>query len=125
MKRLALVALFILAACSSPWPPHGRGGMAEADAGRRALVEDIRLTCARERIETLARQGGETAFPAMLHMANLQWARAARAQAGGMDLDAAEDLQRLKTVLDELRGRLSEATGEIPLASNMAEGCVS
>lgn len=125
MKRLAPLALCILAACSSPWPPHGRGGMAEADAGRRAMVEDIRLTCARERIEALTRQGGDNAFPAMLHVANLQWTRAARARAGGMDLDAAEDLERLEAVLDGLQGRLSEAAGEILLASNRTEGCVS
>ena len=125
MKRLAPVALCILAACSSPWPPHGRGGMAESGAGRLAIVEDIRLTCARERIEVLTRQGVETAFPAMLHVANLQWTRAARAQAGGMDLDATEDLERLKALLDELQGRLSKGTGEFLLASDMTEGCIS
>ena len=124
MKRLVPFALCILAACS-PWPPHGQGGMAEVDAGRRDIVEDVRLTCARERIEALTRRGGGNAFPAMLHVANLQWTRAARAQAGGMNLDAAEDLERLKAILDELQGQLPEGSGEIPLVSSMPDGCVS
>lgn len=124
MKRLAPLILCVLAACS-PWPRPGQGGMAEAGAGRQVVVEEIRLTCARERIYALTRQGGEKAFPAMLHMANLQWIRAARAQAGGMDIAAAEDLEHLRAILDELQGRLSEGISEILPSSNKAKGCVS
>lgn len=99
--------------------------MAEVGAGRWDIAEDVRLTCARVQIEALTRQGAGNAFPALLHVANLQWTRTARAQAGGMDLEAAEDLVRLKAILDELQGRLSKGSGEIQPLPKMPDGCVS
>jgi hypothetical protein len=108
-SRLAALAVAgVLAAACAPWPPHGQGGMAEtASAEFNGMDGGHRLACTRGHIETMVHVGAETRQPALLHRTRLQWNRAARALAGGLEEDAESDMEQLDVLLTDLIDRLA------------------
>jgi hypothetical protein len=123
--RALTLGAFVLAmqsACS--WPEHGRGGMAETaqpDAERSA-----RIVCARKRLEIVRQANAVTYLPADFDRAEQTWIRAARAEAGGFNGEAARDLHELHDQIDDLAKALREkdvANAGEALATEKVQRC--
>lgn len=112
----SMVAGLALAGCTPLWPPHGHGGMAEhagyetwpalfaASPSRQVLFD--RLTSAEAALDQLDQQGAGDYLPAKLSTARLLATRTRREIAGGLVLDAQQNLLALEVRLNTMRGLL-------------------
>lgn len=101
MRVLApLLAACLLGGCAS-WPEHGSGGYAE-----RRPVADEQLNLLAGRYETLRSHGAERWVAGLSEEARIQFIRAQRNQAAGLDDDFADDKRHLTRVLDQIEQHL-------------------
>ena len=125
MTRIALV----LAAASSlavsgcaNWPEHGNGGLAELFSTSEATTAEVaeqqlkaetgiafQLDLVKRHLDVLVLEGAELCFPATVSLARQREARIARELAGGLELDAVNDIVVQRRVLNRLERQLDHA----------------
>ena len=112
-RWLALILSVFLGACTA-WPPQGSGGMAERQSGGAPLGPEnglqFELELLSRHLDVLILEGAELCFPATVVQARQREIRMQRAIAGGLSIDAANDiiiqrelLARLERQLDYVR----------------------
>lgn len=131
---LGALAVIALSCACARWPPAGSGGMAELrpPAGRACGLclaptapqreqLDIELQLVRGHLDTLVLRGAELCLPGQVAGARERQTRIARALAGGLPLDAANDLIVQRERLAELERRLDYIQGNgACMAPNLA-----
>jgi outer membrane protein OmpA-like peptidoglycan-associated protein len=117
-----ITALILLQGCSTPFPENGTGGVAE-----NYLTEDFSPTMpdeplgpehglrfdwqlAKLHLQSLIQEGAKWCFPAAVVQALENQNRIARELAGGLQLDAANDLVIQRKRLNELEKQLNYVT---------------
>lgn len=116
------VASLALGGCVAPFPPLGFGGMDEVysyprgETSPKTIWVDeatheilgLRLDAFKDRIGRERRGAGQRYRPALLHVIQVQWDRAARALAGGLLADAHADLNLLDGLFQQLDAELAD-----------------